>query len=130
MIDESRYGAALGKEIVRTAGGVGYLVADQPLVKRARQQLGSQTLWFQRIQAEAFLNVGRKKAGSIEELAAKAGIDPEGLARTVSEHNRAIADGAPIRWGSPMTLGCPLSGRRSICSTCPSRPTCSIRVRC
>ncbi|ESV61764.1 FAD binding domain protein [Mycobacteroides abscessus subsp. bolletii 1513] len=108
MIDESRYGAALGKEIVRTAGGVGYLVADQPLVKRARQQLGSQTLWFQRIQAEAFLNVGRKKAGSIEELAAKAGIDPEGLARTVSEHNRAIADGAPDPLGKPDDIRVPI----------------------
>ncbi|WP_165663407.1 FAD-binding protein [Mycobacteroides abscessus] len=108
MIDESRYGAALGKEIVRTAGGVGYLVADQPLVKRARQQLGSQTLWFQRIQAEAFLNVGRKKAGSIEELAAKAGIDPEGLARTVSEHNRAIAGGTPDPLGKPDDIRVPI----------------------
>jgi 3-oxo-5alpha-steroid 4-dehydrogenase len=80
---------------------VGYLVADKALVKRARQQLGSQTLWFQRIQAEAFLNVGRKKAGSIEELAAKAGIDPEALARTVSEHNDAIDGGAPDPMGKP-----------------------------
>lgn len=53
--------------------------------------------------------MGRRKAGSIEELAAKAGIDPEGLARTVSEHNRAIADGTPDPLGKPDDIRVPVA---------------------
>lgn len=101
MIDESRYGAALGKTIVREADGTAFLVADAELVRQARRQLPSQTLLFQRVQAESFLHTARKKASSVAELAIKAGIDPDTLSRTVSEHNGAIDRGAPDPFGKP-----------------------------
>ncbi|MFC4603714.1 FAD-binding protein [Rhodococcus kronopolitis] len=101
MVDESRYGAALGHAMISERGGNGWLVADADLVKDARAQLSSQTNWFQRIQAETLLRVERTTARTLDEVAAKVGVDPAGLAATVAAHNEAIAAGTADPMGKP-----------------------------
>lgn len=98
MVDESRYGAALGHAIVEKGGGAGWLVADADLVRDAREQLPAQSMWFQRVQNAGLMRTG-KQGDTVEAAAHAAGIDPVGLAATVTEHNAAIASGAPDPFG-------------------------------
>ncbi len=100
-VDESRYGAALGHAMIAEGDGHGWLVADADLVAEARSQLGSRTTWFQRVQAETMMRVDGTTAGTLEELAAKVGIDPTGLVATVTAHNDAIAAGTADPMGKP-----------------------------
>jgi len=86
ICDESRYGAAIGDEIVRR-GGRAWLFADQATITAARRQLRGSTLWFQRLQARYLLTFGRVTADTVAGVAAKAGIDPDGLAATVGAYN-------------------------------------------
>jgi 3-oxo-5alpha-steroid 4-dehydrogenase len=90
ICDESRYGAAIGDEIVRR-GGRAWLFADQATITAARRQLGGSTLWFQRLQARYLLTFGRLTADTVTGVAAKAGIDPDGLAATVAAYNAVAA---------------------------------------
>ncbi|WP_246097803.1 FAD-binding protein [Rhodococcus spelaei] len=101
MVDESRYGAALGHAMIAEHEGKGWLVADADLVAQARAQLGSQTNWFQRIQSETMMRIDRTTGATLEELADKVGIDPVGLVATVAAHNEAIAAGTPDPMGKP-----------------------------
>jgi 3-oxo-5alpha-steroid 4-dehydrogenase len=86
ICDESRYGAAIGDEIVRR-GGRAWLFADQATIATARRQLRGSTLWFQWLQARYLLTFGRVTAGTVAGVAAKAGVDPDGLATTVAAYN-------------------------------------------
>nr|WP_296772798.1 FAD-binding protein [Rhodococcus sp. (in: high G+C Gram-positive bacteria)] len=94
MVDESRYGAALGQAIVEKGAGRGWLVADAALVREAKKQLPSQSMWFQRVQNAGLMSTA-KRADTIENLARKVGIDPVGLRATVERHNEALASGTP-----------------------------------
>jgi 3-oxo-5alpha-steroid 4-dehydrogenase len=95
ICDESRYGAAIGDEIVRR-GGRAWLFADQATIKAARRQLRGSTLWFQWLQAQYLLTFGRVTAGTVAGVAAKSGIDPDGLAATVAAYNAVAASaGSP-----------------------------------
>ena len=109
ICDESRYGAAIGDEIVRR-GGRAWLFADRATITAARRQLRGSTLWFQRLQAWYLLTFGRVTRGHGGRVAAKAGVDPDGLAATVAAYNT----GAAHRVATPPT-------RRA------SRPTWSAR---
>jgi 3-oxo-5alpha-steroid 4-dehydrogenase len=100
VCDESRYGAALGHALITEHEGRGWLLVDRELIRRARAQLPEQTLWFQRMQAE-YLLWKRVSAANLDDLAAKAGIDPEGLRRTVAAHNAAARAGAADPTGKP-----------------------------
>ena len=86
ICDESRYGAAIGDEIVRR-GGRAWLFADQATITAARRQLRGSTLWFQHLQARYLLTFGRVTADTVTGVAVKAGIDPDGLAATVAAYN-------------------------------------------
>lgn len=101
MVDESRYGAALGHAMIAEREGQGWLVADADLVAEARTQLRSQTNWFQRIQAETLLRLDHTTGRTLAEVAAKVGVDPAGLAATVAAHNEAIETGAGDPMGKP-----------------------------
>jgi 3-oxo-5alpha-steroid 4-dehydrogenase len=90
ICDESLYGAAIGDEIVRR-GGRAWLLADQATITAARRQLRGSTLWFQRLQARYLLTFGRVTAGTVAGVAAKAGVDPDGLAATVAAYNAVAA---------------------------------------
>jgi 3-oxo-5alpha-steroid 4-dehydrogenase len=88
--DESRYGAAIGEEIVRH-GGQAWLLVDRATLALARRQVRTTTLWFQRLQAWYLLFVAPVSAPSPQAVAAKAGVDPDGLAATLAAYNAAAA---------------------------------------
>lgn len=89
VADESRYGAAIGEAIVTRHDGWAALVVDSRILAEARRQLPSQTLWFQRFQMWYLLRFARISAPTLRELAAKAGIDPDGLITTVKSYHDA-----------------------------------------
>jgi 3-oxo-5alpha-steroid 4-dehydrogenase len=114
ICDESRYGAAIGDEIVRR-GGRAWLFADRATIAAARRQLPGSTLWFQRLQAWYLLTFGRVTADTVTGVAARAGVDPDGLAATLATYNACAANsgtGAPDAnsadpAGKPADLVCP-----------------------
>ncbi|WP_245645139.1 FAD-binding protein [Pseudonocardia acaciae] len=109
VCDESRYGAALGHALVTECGGRGWLLADAALVRDARRQLRAQTVWFQWAQARYLLGSSRRtSANTLDEVAARAGVDPEGLRATVEAHNAAARDGRPDPAGKPSEFVRPL----------------------
>ena len=101
VCDESRYGAAIGEAVVTRHQGQAWLLVDRATVARARGQLRGTTLWFQRLQARYLLSVGRVSAPTVAGLAARAGIDPGGLAATLAAYNAAAAAGAADPAGKP-----------------------------
>jgi 3-oxo-5alpha-steroid 4-dehydrogenase len=88
VCDESRYGAALGDAIARR-GGRAWLLADAATIEAARRQVRGTTLWFQRLQAWYLLRAGKVSAGTVAGVAARAGVDPAGLAATLAAYNAA-----------------------------------------
>ncbi|NNH68435.1 FAD-binding protein [Nocardia uniformis] len=108
MIDESRYGAALGAAIATSPGNRAWLLLDANLAAESRTQIRPQSVWFQRMQTERLLRVGRITGDSIEEVAARAGIDPAGLRETVDAHNRAIEEDRPDPMGKPADIRRPI----------------------
>lgn len=101
VIDESRYGAAVGQAMVKNHGSRGWILADSRLMAEARRQLLTQTLWFQRAQGAALMFSGAVRGATLAEVARAAGIDAEGLAATVAAHNDAIDSGAEDPAGKP-----------------------------
>ncbi|MBY6413195.1 FAD-binding protein [Rhodococcus sp. BP-252] len=98
MVDESRYGAALGHAIVTTGRGRGWVLVDADLAKDAAKRLPRQAMWFQRVQ-NAGLRSTAVRGRTVEQVARAAGIDPRGLRETVDRHNAAIASGSPDPFG-------------------------------
>ncbi len=108
MIDESRYGAALGAAIAAAPGHRAWLLVDAELGAEARAQLGGQSVWFQRMQTERLLRLGSVRGRTIEEVATRAGVDPAGLRATVDAHNHAIERDSPDPLGKPDDLRRPV----------------------
>jgi 3-oxo-5alpha-steroid 4-dehydrogenase len=103
VCDESRYGAAIG-EAVMSRGGQAWLLVDRATAAEARSQLRGSTLWFQRLQAWYLLTAGRVSAPTLAGLAARAGVDPAGLAATLDAYNAAAAAGRADPAGKPAGL--------------------------
>lgn len=101
IIDESRYGAAVGQAMVRNHNGKGWILADAALMREARRQMIQQPLWFQRAQSAALMSLDSVRRASLHEVAQAAGVDPEGLLATVTAHNDAIDNGTPDPAGKP-----------------------------
>jgi 3-oxo-5alpha-steroid 4-dehydrogenase len=95
VCDESLYGAAIGDAVRACPDGKAWLLLDANLYREARRQLPSQTLWFQRWQSWWLFTARRTSAPTIAELARLAGIDPDGLAATVSAADPARSEGKP-----------------------------------
>lgn len=108
MIDESRYGAALGQAIAAAPGHRAWLLVDAGLAEEARRQIGTQSVWFQRMQTERLLRVGSATGATVEDAATRAGIEPAALRATVDAHNRAIERNIPDPMGKPDDLRRPL----------------------
>ncbi|MDT7665315.1 MAG: 3-oxo-5alpha-steroid 4-dehydrogenase [Pseudonocardiales bacterium] len=108
VCDESRYGAALGDALIARHGGRGWLLVDAGLVRDARRQLRSQTVWFQRMQTEYLLRSRRVDGATLDEVAGKAGVDAAGLRATVAAHNDAAAAGLADPAGKPAEFVRPL----------------------
>ena len=104
VCDESRYGAAIGEAMVRRHDRRAWLLLDRPLVSMSWRQLRGSTLWFQLMQAVYLLTRARASAPTLAGVAARAGVDPEGLAATVAAYNRAAAAGEPDPAGKPADL--------------------------
>jgi 3-oxo-5alpha-steroid 4-dehydrogenase len=104
VCDESRYGAALGDAILRH-GGRAWLLVDHATRAQARRQVRGSTLWFQRLQAWYLLSLGAVRAPAVAAVAARAGVDPDGLAATVAAYNAACHDpAAPDPAGKPAAV--------------------------
>jgi len=101
VIDESRYGAAVGQAMVKNHASQGWILADARLMSEARRQLLTQTLWFQRAQGAALIFGAAVRGATLAEAARAAGIDAEGLLETVTAHNDAIDSGAVDPAGKP-----------------------------
>jgi len=71
--DATRYGAAIGSEIVER-GGKAWLLIDDDILRVARAQVRTQAARIQRWQVRYFLSRGLVTAPTVEEVAAKAGI--------------------------------------------------------
>jgi 3-oxo-5alpha-steroid 4-dehydrogenase len=104
ICDESRYGAAIGDAVLHRAEGRAWLLVDHDTLADARNQLRTQTLWFQRIQAAGLLRFGRVSAATVQAVAVRAGVDADGLAATLKTYNH----GAPDEFGKPPELARPL----------------------
>ena len=101
ICDESRYGAALGAAIVER-GGQAWLLVDDAILAAARRQVRGSTLWFQRLQARYLLGSGKVSAPTVAGVAAKAGVDPAGLAATVACYGSPVAPDGALGAGDAM----------------------------
>ncbi|HEX6353678.1 FAD-binding protein [Actinophytocola sp.] len=104
FVDESAYGAAIGERLVRDHGGRAWLLVDERILADARQQVRTETLWFQRLSAEYLLRSSVRGA-TLGEVARKAGIDPAGLTATVASYGRG-----EDQFGKHSDLVAPLAG--------------------
>jgi 3-oxo-5alpha-steroid 4-dehydrogenase len=102
IIDESRYGAAVGERMITEHEGRGWLLVDDAIVREVRRDARGQSQWFQGLQVRYLLRQ-RVVADSLEGVARKAGIDPGGLAASV-EAARSGADptGKPAEFARPL----------------------------
>ncbi|KZB84453.1 FAD-binding protein [Amycolatopsis regifaucium] len=102
IIDESRYGAAVGERMITGHEGRGWLLVDDAIVREVRRDARGQSQWFQGLQVRYLLRQ-RVVADSLEGVARKAGIDPDGLAASV-EAARSGADptGKPAEFARPL----------------------------
>lgn len=101
IIDESRYGAAVGEAMISRHGGKGWLLVDDTIVRQARRSARKQSQWFQWLQVLYLLGRGRVRAATLREVADAAGIDAAGLAETVGLYNAAALSGTPDPMGKP-----------------------------
>jgi 3-oxo-5alpha-steroid 4-dehydrogenase len=123
VCDESRYGAAIGDAILRH-GGRAWLLIDQATRARARRQVRGSTLWFQRLQAWCLLSRGAVRASTVAGVAARAGVDPDGLAATLAAYNTAARD-----LGQPDPAGKPAAARQAQDQPPYYLIDCSVRPR-
>ncbi|MCV7154774.1 FAD-binding protein [Mycolicibacterium pyrenivorans] len=92
--NEDIYNAALAEIMIRQFGGKGFLIVDSAIWKRAKAQLSTQTLAFQKAQTAAVFTTGHRVAPTLPKLAEKLGVSVTGLLKTVEAYNQAIATGA------------------------------------
>jgi 3-oxo-5alpha-steroid 4-dehydrogenase len=101
VCDESMYGAAIGEAMVRRHDRRAWLLVDQDVVARAWRELRGGLQWFQLLQAVYLLTSARVRGTTVAKVAARAGVDPAGLAATLDAHNAAAAAGEPDPAGKP-----------------------------
>jgi 3-oxo-5alpha-steroid 4-dehydrogenase len=122
VCDESRYGAALGDAIIGR-GGRAWLLVDHTTRAEARRQVRGSTLWFQRLQAWYLLSRGAVGAPTVATVAARAGVDPDGLAATLAAYNAAARDPArPDPAGKPAAVRHPQDQPPYYLIDCSVRP--------
>ncbi len=119
ICDESRYGGALGTAVAAN-GGQAWLLADHATITQARRQVRGSTLWFQRLQAYYLLTFGKVTAPTVAEVAAKAGVDPDGLVATLAAYHDMTG---------PDAFGKPDAVRRRLDRPPYSLIDCSVRPR-
>ncbi|GAB3007102.1 23S rRNA methyltransferase [Amycolatopsis acidiphila] len=108
VIDESRYGAAVGEVLVLRHQAKGWLLVDDEIAATAKRSVRKEAQWFQWLQALYMLRRGRVTGSSLAEVAKRVGIDPDGLEATVEAYNSAAASGAADPAGKPSEYVQPL----------------------
>lgn len=108
VIDESRYGAAIGEALITRHNGAGWLLVDDDVIADARRSVTSEAQLFQLVQVWYLLARGRVRDRTLAGVATRAGIDPAGLAATVAAHNAAAEAGEPDPMGKPAEFVRPL----------------------
>lgn len=93
IANEDLYGATHGNVMMREHGGRGWAIYDAATWRKAKSQVNSQTQIFQRLQTLYLFTIGHKRAGTLEKLANKTGIEGAGLRRTVDAYNAGILAG-------------------------------------
>lgn len=101
IIDESRYGAAVGEAMITAHGGKGWLLLDADIVAEGRKRLRGQAQWFQWLQGLYLLRRGRLSGTDLRALARRAGIDPDAVMGSVAEYNAAADAGHADPMGKP-----------------------------
>ncbi|MFO8101550.1 MAG: FAD-binding protein [Dehalococcoidia bacterium] len=100
ICNEQLYGAQMGACMVEEHEGKAWLIIDSEVWKIIRQDTGwGKARWFQTMSALGNLYFNRKKAGSLEKLAAKLHIPPESLKATIDSYNEAAAIGKDDEMG-------------------------------
>lgn len=90
-VNEELYGAAVGQVLGDEQKGVGWLILDRNLYRKAKMQLRKDSMLpFQRQPAKLAL-LFAKKARTLEQLAVKCGFDSLVLRKTVEQYNLAVA---------------------------------------
>lgn len=96
--NESSYGSVIGTAMYRDNGGEGFLLIDQALYEKSTEYLSRDA----RSMIALFIKAQLKRAvsaDSMAELAAKLGVDEEGLAVTVRAYNLAASGAQPDSLG-------------------------------
>ncbi|ROH92099.1 FAD-binding protein [Stagnimonas aquatica] len=98
--DETAYGAAIGYEIIEHCEGRAWIVFDARLYAEIQKQLKSDDLYpFQSGPAKLALMFARKKAPTLEALAAQCGLDAATLKAEVAAYNLAAEGQAADTYG-------------------------------
>jgi 3-oxo-5alpha-steroid 4-dehydrogenase len=86
--NEQFYGAKTSERMAEEHGGVGILIIDSEIWKKAHGDLRlDRAQWFQAVPNIINLYLNDKKANTIEELAVKYDIPPENLRQTLESYN-------------------------------------------
>jgi 3-oxo-5alpha-steroid 4-dehydrogenase len=86
--NEQFYGANTSERMAEEHGGVGILIIDSEIWKKAHGDLRlDRAQWFQAVPNFINLYLNDKKANTIEELAVKHDIPPDNLRRTLESYN-------------------------------------------
>lgn len=100
FVDETVYGAAIGYEMIEHHEGRAYIVMDQALYDETLRQVKSKDLYsFQSGPAMLALRFARRKADTLEALAAQCGFDGAVFAQTLADYNRGATGDAPDAFG-------------------------------
>jgi len=100
IFNEQVYGALFSEKMVDDHGGKAFLIIDEALFWQAHRDIvPSKANWFQSVPALVNLWLNRKKARSVERLAARLRVPEATLRQTLEAYNRAAASGKPDSFG-------------------------------
>jgi len=100
ICNEQLYGAQMGEYMVENHQGEAWLIIDSDIWKTVRRDTGwGKARWFQTMSSLGNLYYNRKKAGSIEKLAAKCRIPADKLKDTIETYNEAARAGSADAMG-------------------------------
>jgi 3-oxo-5alpha-steroid 4-dehydrogenase len=90
FVDETLYGAAIGKAMCEGRDGKAWVILDQALIKAARAEASAKdVLDFQKWPALMSMMIGAKKASSLAGLAKKLGVPVQPMIDAIAQHDAA-----------------------------------------
>lgn len=108
--NEEVYGATLGHAMCETRDGRAWLILDAALVREALRECVRGRLWaFQSVPALMLMLAGRKRAGTVAELAARIGADAVTLERSLAAYRTAARAGRDEIFGKSAAMLAPLA---------------------